>query len=120
MYINYHAHQASQFRILSDRQIEKVYRAVLECLNRIGVNVLNAETRDLFARAGALELAHQNSVAPNDISRIRVRTFEAAVKLSRAHPQNTEQAQYNLTYPVAAALIDGELGGTSGATATHT
>lgn len=62
------------------------------------------------AIAGTLEIAHQNSVASNDISHIRVRTFEAAVKLSRAHPQNTEQAQYNLAYPVAAALIDGELG----------
>jgi len=62
------------------------------------------------AIAGALEIAHQNSVAPNDILRIRVRTFAAAVKLSRAHPQNTEQAQYNLAYPVAVALIDGELG----------
>jgi len=109
MCINYHAHQASQFRILFDRQIEKVYRATLECLNRFGVNVLNAEARDLLARAGVLEIAHQNSVAPNDISRIRVRTFAAAVKLSRTHPQNTEQAQSHLAYPVAAALIDGEL-----------
>jgi len=62
------------------------------------------------AIVGALEIAQQNSVAPNDILRIRVRTFAAAVKLSRAHPRNTEQAQYNLAYPVAAALIDGELG----------
>jgi trimethylamine:corrinoid methyltransferase-like protein len=110
MDINYHAYQAPQFRILSGRQIEKVYRATLEYITRIGVNVLNAEARDLFARAGALEIAHQNSVAPNDISRICVHTFVAAVKLSRAHPRNTEQAQYNLAYPVAAALIDGELG----------
>jgi trimethylamine--corrinoid protein Co-methyltransferase len=50
---NYHAHQTPQFRVLSDRQIEKVYRATLECLNRTGVNVLNAEARDLLASAGA-------------------------------------------------------------------
>jgi trimethylamine--corrinoid protein Co-methyltransferase len=50
---NYHAHQTPQFRVLSDRQIEKVYQATLECLNRTGVNVLNAEARDLLARAGA-------------------------------------------------------------------
>ncbi|MBL7064846.1 MAG: trimethylamine methyltransferase family protein [Anaerolineae bacterium] len=50
---NYHAHQTPQFRVLSDRQIEKVYRATLECLNRTGVNVLNAEARDLLAAAGA-------------------------------------------------------------------
>jgi trimethylamine--corrinoid protein Co-methyltransferase len=53
MDINYHAHQTPQFRVLSDRQIEKVYQATLECLNRTGVNVLNAEARDLLVRAGA-------------------------------------------------------------------
>ncbi|MDY7077558.1 MAG: trimethylamine methyltransferase family protein [Chloroflexota bacterium] len=50
---NYHAHQTPQFRVLSDGQIEKVYQATLECLNRTGVNVLNAEARDLLAAAGA-------------------------------------------------------------------
>jgi trimethylamine--corrinoid protein Co-methyltransferase len=53
MDVNYHAHQTPQFRVLSDRQIEKVYQATLECLNRTGVNVLNAEARDLLVRAGA-------------------------------------------------------------------
>jgi trimethylamine--corrinoid protein Co-methyltransferase len=50
---NYHAHQTPQFRVLSDRQIETLYQATLECLNRTGTNVLNAEARDLLARAGA-------------------------------------------------------------------
>ena len=50
---NYHSHQTPQFRVLSDRQIEKVYQATLECLNRTGVDVLNAEARDLLAGAGA-------------------------------------------------------------------
>jgi trimethylamine--corrinoid protein Co-methyltransferase len=53
MDVNYHAHQTPQFRILSDGQIEKVYQASLECLSRTGVNVLNAEARDLLASAGA-------------------------------------------------------------------
>ncbi len=53
MDINYHAHQTPQLRILSDRQVEKLYHASLECLNRTGVNVLNAEARDLLAGAGA-------------------------------------------------------------------
>jgi trimethylamine--corrinoid protein Co-methyltransferase len=50
---NYHAHQTPQFRVLSDGQINKVYQATLECLSRTGVNVLNAEARDLLAAAGA-------------------------------------------------------------------
>jgi trimethylamine--corrinoid protein Co-methyltransferase len=50
---NYHAHQTPQFRVLSDRQIEKVYQATLECLNRTGVDVHNAEARALLAEAGS-------------------------------------------------------------------
>jgi trimethylamine--corrinoid protein Co-methyltransferase len=50
---NYSAHQTLQFRVLSDRQIERIVQATLECLNRTGVNVLNAEARDLLAHAGA-------------------------------------------------------------------
>ncbi len=50
---NYHAHQTPQFRVLSDRQIEKVYLATLECLNRTGVEVRNAEARELLAATGA-------------------------------------------------------------------
>ena len=53
MDINYHAHQTPQFRVLSDRQIEKVYQATLECLNCTGVNVLNAEARALLTAVGA-------------------------------------------------------------------
>jgi trimethylamine--corrinoid protein Co-methyltransferase len=41
------------FRVLSDADIEKIYQATLECLERTGVNVLNVEARDLFAKAGA-------------------------------------------------------------------
>lgn len=62
------------------------------------------------AIAAALTIAQAERLSPAEIDRIRVRTFEAAARLSRAHPQNTEQAQYNLAYPVAAALVDGELG----------
>jgi len=50
---NYHAHQTPQFRVLSDRQVEQVYLATLECLHRTGVEVRNAEARELLAAAGA-------------------------------------------------------------------
>lgn len=62
------------------------------------------------AIAAALRLAQAHRLAAEDIAAIRVRTFAAAARLSRAHPTNTEEAQYNLAYPIAAALIDGELG----------
>ena len=50
---NYSSLQTPQFRVLSDRQVERVYQATLECLNRTGVDIHNAEARDLLARAGA-------------------------------------------------------------------
>ena len=53
MDINYHAHQTPQFRVLSDRQIERVYLATLECLHRTGVEVRNGEARGLLNAAGA-------------------------------------------------------------------
>ena len=63
------------------------------------------------AVAGALALARKHDLAPGDIKKIRVYTFSHAAALSREHPQNTEQAQYNLTYPVAVALTDGCVSG---------
>jgi 2-methylcitrate dehydratase PrpD len=60
--------------------------------------------------AGALKLLGEHRLSIEDMHSIHVRTFAAAAELSRAHPMNTEEAQYNLAYPVAAALIDGEVG----------
>ncbi len=59
---------------------------------------------------GALRVVKQNDLSPKNISHIRIRTFEAAAALSCNHPRNTEEAQYNLAYPLAAALIDGQVG----------
>jgi trimethylamine--corrinoid protein Co-methyltransferase len=53
--MNHHreTHHRPQLRVLSDGQIEQIYRATLTCLERTGVNVLNAEARRLLTRAGA-------------------------------------------------------------------
>ena len=58
---------------------------------------------------GARSLAAEYHIAPGDIARIEVHTFEAAARLTVTRPVNTEQAQYSLPYPVAAALVDGRL-----------
>lgn len=42
-----------QFRVLTDEKIERIIQATLECLERTGVDVLNEEARELFAKAGA-------------------------------------------------------------------
>ncbi len=62
------------------------------------------------AVAGALSIVRDNHLRPDQIRHIRVRTFEAATRLPTGHPRNTEEAQYSLAFPVAAALLDGEVG----------
>jgi len=62
------------------------------------------------AVAGALKIAREHHLTPDRIQHIRVRTFEAATRLPSGHPRNTEEAQYSLAFPVAAALLDGEVG----------
>jgi 2-methylcitrate dehydratase PrpD len=44
------------------------------------------------------------------IDRIRVYSFREATRLSCAEPRDTEEAQYNLAYGVACAVLIGNLG----------
>jgi len=62
------------------------------------------------AVAGSLKIVREHHLKPDHIKQIRVRTFEAATRLPDGHPRNTEEAQYSLAFPVAAALLDGEVG----------
>jgi 2-methylcitrate dehydratase PrpD len=62
------------------------------------------------AVAGALLIIRKNRIDPNRIGTIRIQTFAAAARLSNVHPKTTEDAQYNLAFPVAAAILDGEVG----------
>ena len=57
---------------------------------------------------GVLSLAAEHHLASADIAKIVVHTFEAATHLTVARPADTEQAQYSLPYPVAAALAGGD------------
>ena len=62
------------------------------------------------AVAGAIALVREHGLAASQIRCIRVRAFAAATRLPGNHPRNTEEAQYSLAFPVAAALLDGEVG----------
>jgi 2-methylcitrate dehydratase PrpD len=59
---------------------------------------------------GVLAIINQHHVRPYEIKRIMVHTFRAATRMTVVKPRNTEEAQYSLAYPVAAAIIDGEFG----------
>jgi 2-methylcitrate dehydratase PrpD len=58
----------------------------------------------------ALMLQQAHRLFPDNINRIQVHTFHEAVRLNSRHPQSTEQAQYSLAFPLAAALVHGHLG----------
>ncbi|MDQ4040019.1 MAG: MmgE/PrpD family protein [Actinomycetota bacterium] len=59
------------------------------------------------AIAAALSLRAAHDIDPRTITRVTVRTLSAAAALSRRPPTTTEQAQYSLLWPVAAALVHG-------------
>ena len=59
---------------------------------------------------GARRILERTAVVVDTIARIRVHTFEAATHLGPVWPATTEEAQYSLAWPVAAALVDGDVG----------
>ncbi len=67
MNANSHTHQTPQFRVLSDHQLERLYQATLDVLHRTGIDVLNAEARDLLAAAGARIEGERARIPPHVI-----------------------------------------------------
>jgi 2-methylcitrate dehydratase PrpD len=57
-----------------------------------------------------LTLCRAHSIAAEMIESIEVVTFHEGKRLATSVPETTEQAQYSLPYPIAAALVYGELG----------
>ncbi|MGH7103835.1 MAG: MmgE/PrpD family protein [Acetobacteraceae bacterium] len=58
----------------------------------------------------ALALQRQWNVRPAEIAGITISSFEAAIRLATRAPRTTEEAQYSLPFPVAAALVRGTIG----------
>ena len=56
------------------------------------------------------ELMLKHTLTNSEINKVKIYTFTEAASLSRKHPNNTEEAQYNLTFPFAAYLVTGEVG----------
>ena len=59
---------------------------------------------------GARELVLNHDIVLENIARIVVDGFSETVRLGTKLPSNTEEAQFNLAWPVAAMLVDGEIG----------
>ncbi|MFF3916478.1 hypothetical protein ACFYZB_23915 [Streptomyces sp. NPDC001852] len=65
----------------------------------------------------ALELAREHGVEHRDVAGVRLEVFQTAYDIAgggtfgdKTEPRTKEQADYNLKYLTAAALIDGEVG----------
>jgi 2-methylcitrate dehydratase PrpD len=59
---------------------------------------------------GSLELIKKHKINHKDITEIKIHTFKAAETLYKGKPTDTEEAQYNVAYPIAAAIVYGEVG----------
>ena len=57
-----------------------------------------------------LGLMQEHALTAADIARVTIRTFRKATMLSKIVPRSCDEAQYNIAYPVAAALVHGDFG----------
>ena len=57
------------------------------------------------AIGGAMKLQQAYNIQPERIERVRIYTFHEASRLASRRPQNTEEAQYSLPFPMAGALV---------------
>lgn len=62
------------------------------------------------ATEAAIALTKENNIKSEDIKFIEAHTFLEGCKLATREPENTEQAQYSLPFPVAVSLVYGKLG----------
>lgn len=62
------------------------------------------------AADGASRLVREHGLDLDDIDRIRVEGFHETVRLGTRLPATTEEAQFNVAWPLAAMVIDGEIG----------
>ena len=56
------------------------------------------------------KLMAAHSFTHEDVAHVKVNTFRSATRLSKIEPTTTDEAQYNIAFPVAAALVYGDVG----------
>ena len=62
------------------------------------------------AIAGALKVQQEHNITTAQIRDIEVYTFHEASRLATRFPQDSDEAQYSLPFPLAGALVHGRLG----------
>ena len=61
------------------------------------------------AVAGVLAIKKQRSFEPEEVKRVEIQTFHESKRLAMRTPDTTEQAQYSLPFPTAAAIVHGDI-----------
>jgi len=56
------------------------------------------------------QMMREKNIRAEEIEHVTIHTFERATMLSKIEPQTADEAQYNIAYPVAAALVYGDFG----------
>ena len=57
-----------------------------------------------------IEIMQEKEMAAEDIEKVIVHTFDSAAQLSKIEPHETDEAQYNIAFPVASAIVHGDVG----------
>lgn len=57
-----------------------------------------------------INLMREYCIISDQIKHVIVHTFDSATKLSKIVPHNTDEAQYNIAFPVAAAIVYRDVG----------
>ena len=55
-------------------------------------------------------LMKEHGFTHKDVEHVSVNTFLSAARLSKIEPRSTDEAQYNIAFPVASALVFGDVG----------
>ena len=57
-----------------------------------------------------VEILENEGANYKDVEKVCIKTFERATLLSKIHPKTPDEAQYNIAYPVASALVYKDFG----------
>lgn len=60
--------------------------------------------------AACVDLMEEHGFDGEDVELVEVHTFDSAARLSKKIPESADEAQYNIAWPVASALIFGDVG----------
>lgn len=55
-------------------------------------------------------LIKQHNFSHKEVEQVRINSFESAVRLSKIKPNSTDEAQYNIAFPIASVLVHGDVG----------